>query len=231
MEALVGILESVGAVLAGVAGRLGIVLAAMAALAVPALLVWGLWRVAGWLRNRALGLRLTGGVLFRPGLLYADGHTWLKPERGGVRVGLDDLAQRILPWAVSVRLPKPGAALRAHEPAATISAGGREAVVRAPVDGTILSVNEAVALRPSLVKSDAYAGGWLFRMKPVSEKLGLHEGAEAEAWMASEGARLHGWLEGRLGMAAADGGELVDPVASHLAPEEWEALTAEFLGK
>jgi len=232
MEAFIGILESIGAFAAGIVGRLGIVLAAMAALLVPALLVWGLMRGVAWLRRRSQGLRLVGGVLYRPGLLYADGHTWVRRERGAARVGLDDLAQRILPWAVSVRLPRPGTALRAHEPAAVISAGGREAVVRAPLDGTVVAVNEGVVLSPSLVKSDGYAGGWLFRMKPESDALGaLRAGPAAEEWMASEGARLHRWLEGRLGLAAADGGELIDPVANYLAPEEWEALTAEFLGR
>jgi len=230
MEALVGILESLVIFAAGLVGRLGIVLAAMAALLVPALLVWGLMRGAAWLRRRSQGLRPVGGVLFRPGLLYADGHTWVRRERGAARVGLDDLAQRILPWVVSVRLPRPGAALRARDPAAVISAGGREAVVRAPIDGTVVAVNDAVALSPSLVKSDGYASGWLFRMKPAGDALGgLRSGTEAEAWMASEGARLHGWLEGRLGLAAADGGELLDPVTNYLAPEEWDALVREFL--
>lgn len=232
MESLFGILESVGAFAIGLVGRLGLVLAAMAIFLVPALLLWGALRGVASLRRRAQGLRLVGGIHFRPGLRYAEGHTWVKPEKGGARVGIDDLAQRILPWAVSVRLPKPGTALKAHEPAAVISAGGHEAVVRAPVDGTVLAVNGNVALNPSLVKSEGYGGGWLFLMKPASEALeGLRAGAEAESWMAAEGARLHRYLEGRLGLAAADGGELVDPVASHLAPEEWEDLTAEFLGR
>jgi len=232
MESLFGILESLGAFAVGLLGRLGVVLAAMALFLVPALLVWGGMLGVAWLRRRAQGLRLVGGIHFRPGLLYADGHTWVKREKGGARVGIDDLAQRILPWAVSVRLPRPGTALKAHEPAAVISAGGREAVVRAPVDGTVVAVNGDVALNPSLVKSEGYARGWLFLMRPAGEQLeALHGGSEAEQWMASEGARLHRYLEGRLGLAAADGGELVEPVASHLAPEEWADLTAEFLGR
>lgn len=232
MQSLYAILEAIGSFAVGLAGRLGIVLAAMALFLVPALLVWGGMRAVAALRRRAQGLRLVGGVHYRPGLRYAEGHTWVKTERRGARVGIDDLAQRILPWAVSVRLPRPGARLEAHEAAAVISAGGREAVVRAPVAGTVVAVNGDVALNPSLVKSAGYGSGWLFVMKPESDSLaGLHEGEEAERWMASEGARLHRYLEGRLGLAAADGGELVDPVASHLAPEEWEDLTAEFLGR
>lgn len=233
MDAIIGILEAAGVFLAGIAARLGIVVLAMGAILIPALVVLAGIRIAGWARRRAQGLRLAGGLRFRPGLLYAEGHTWVRRDRdrGGARVGVDDLAQRILPWAVSVRLPRPGTRLRAGEPAAVISAGGQEAVIGAPLDGTVTEVNGNVVLDPSLVKSDGYARGWLFAMAPASDRLdGLKGDAEAEAWLTAEGHRLHRWLETRLGIASADGGELVDPVASHLDPDEWRELTESFLG-
>lgn len=230
METIIGLLQWIGAFVGGVAARLGVVLAAMAVLLVPVLLVWGGMRLFAWARRRAQGLQLVGGLRYRPDVFYAEGHTWVRPGKRAARVGIDDLAQRILPWAVSVRLPRPGAVLQAHEPAAVISAGGEEAVIRAPLAGTVVAVNANVALDPSLVKSDGYAGGWLFSMVPADEKLGgLRSGGEAAAWLEQEGARLHRYLEGRLGMAAADGGELVDPVASHLTPQEWKELTGAFL--
>lgn len=230
MDAIIGILQNLGAFVGGIAARLGIVLLAMAAILVPALLVFGLLRGFGWARRRAQGLKLAGSVRFRPGLLYASGHTWVRRERGGARVGVDDLAQKILPWAVSVRLPKPGTALQAGAPAAVISAGGQEATIRAPIAGIVTSVNPDVVLDPSLVKSDAYARGWLFAMKPESDRLdGLRGEGEAQAWLAAESDRLDRWLETRLGIAAADGGELMDPVAAHLDPQAWKELTETFL--
>jgi glycine cleavage system H protein len=230
MDAIIGILQAIGTFAAGIAARLGFVLVAMAVILVPALLVWAGMRGVEWVRRRAQGLELTGGLRFRPGLLYASGHTWVRQEKGQARVGIDDLAQRILPWAVSVRLPKPGTHLRAGEPAAVISAGGQEAAIAAPMDGTVTAVNGEVALAPALVKSDNYARGWLFLMKPASDRLdGLCAGDVARDWMGTEGRRLHRWLETRLGIASADGGEIIDPVASHLAPEEWKALTDSFL--
>ncbi len=230
MTTIVGILQAIGIFAAGVAARLGFVLLAAAAILVPALLVWAGMRGVEWARRRAQGLQLTGGLRFRPGLLYAAGHTWVRPEKGLARVGIDDLAQRILPWAVSVRLPKPGTALHAGEPAAVISAGGQQAVIVAPLDGTVTAVNGDVVLAPALVKSDNYARGWLFAMKPASDRRdGLRGGEAARDWMGAEGNRLHRWLEGRLGIATADGGEIVDPVASHLSPDDWKALTETFL--
>jgi glycine cleavage system H protein len=230
MSAIVGILQYAASFVGGIAVRAGVVLLAMAALLVPALLLWGAFRGASWARRRAQGLELAGGLRFRPGLRYAPGHTWLRPEKGEVRVGVDDLVQRILPWAVSVRLPRPGTALRAGEPAAFISAGDREAVIAAPVDGTVTGVNGNLVLDPSLVKSDSYARGWLFQMKPASDRLpGVASEAEGKAWLAAEGERLHRWLAPRLGLAGADGGTLVDSIAAHLTPEEWNSLTAAFL--
>jgi glycine cleavage system H protein len=229
MSAIIGILEYAATLIGGIAARIGVVLLAMAAFAVPALLVWGGLRAVEWARRRAQGLELAGGLRFRPGLRYVPGHTWLRAEKGEVRVGVDDLVQRLLPWAVSVRLPKPGAALRAGEPAAVISAGDREAVIAAPVDGTVTGVNGNVVREPSLVKSDGYARGWLFRMAPASDRLPGKAEAEGKAWLAAEGDRLNRWLEPRLGFAAADGGTLADPVASHLSAEEWKSLTDAFL--
>lgn len=230
MDAIIGILQNLGAFVGGIAARLGIVLLAMAAILVPALLVFGILRGVAWARRRAQGLTLAGSVRFRPGLLYAPGHTWVRKERSLARVGVDDLAQKILPWAVAVRLPKPGTALVAGAPAAVISAGGQEAIIRAPITGTVTAVNANVVLDPSLVKSDAYARGWLFAMKPESDRLeGLRQDGEAQAWLAAEGDRLHRWLETRLGIASADGGELMDPVAAHLDPQAWKELTESFL--
>ena len=229
MSAIFQILEQVAVLVGGIAARVGVVLLAMAALLVPALLLWGGMRAIEWARRRGQGLELAGGLRFRPGLRYVPGHTWLREEKGELRVGVDDLVQRLLPWAVSVRLPMPGTALRAGDPAAFISAGDREALIAAPVDGTVTGVNGNVVREPSLVKSDGYASGWLFRMAPATDRLPGRAGADGKAWLAAEGERLNRWLEPRLGYAAADGGTLADPVASHLSADEWKSLTDAFL--
>jgi glycine cleavage system H lipoate-binding protein len=230
MDAVIAILQAIAAFAAGLAARLGFVLLAMALILVPALAVWGALRAVEWARRRAQGLELTGGLRFRPGLLYADGHTWVRPGKGAARIGIDDLARRILPWAVAVHLPRPGTSLRAGEPAAVISAGNQQAVITAPFDGTVTAVNGNTLLEPALVKTDNYARGWLFAMKPADDRFGgLRSGEEARRWLGAEGHRLYQWLEGRLGIAAADGGEIVDPVASYLAPADWKALTESFL--
>lgn len=226
----IGILEQVGIFLAGIAVRLGVVALAALALLLPAALLWAGFRGAAWARRRAQRRDQAGGLRFRPGLRYAPGHTWLCLQKGAVRVGVDDLVQGLLPWALTVRLPRTGAALRAGEPAAVLAAGDREAIVCAPVDGVVTAVNGDAVRDPSLVKADCYARGWLFQMKPAGGDLThlVADGA-ARAWLAAEAERLHRWLEPRLGLAAADGGALVGPVAPHLAPADWKALNEAFL--
>src|SRR5512138_2002850 len=166
MDAILGILETLGIFVAGLFARLGLVLAVLAVLALPFALWGGVRRGWEWARRRVAGLEPAGKLVFDPALHYAPGHTWIREDGRRVKVGIDDLAQKILPWAVSVRLPQPGAHVRAGATAAVISCGDREARIASPVDGTVTAVNGAVAHDPALVKKEAYQRGWLFAVEP-----------------------------------------------------------------
>ena len=104
MNAIVEILTGVGIFAAGLVARLGIVLALMVVLLVPVLAIAGAMKLGKSAGLRMAGYRNAGGLRFRNGLLYAPGHTWVASDGNRVRVGLDDLAQRILPWTVAVKL-------------------------------------------------------------------------------------------------------------------------------
>jgi len=92
-----------------------------------------------WVIRQALGLRRVAGVLFRPDLSYAPGHTWLHARKNGrgLDVGLDDLAQRLLTSVTAVELPTPGKVVRRGDPIAVLHGGGREVKIPAPVAGTV----------------------------------------------------------------------------------------------
>ncbi len=231
MTPIIETLASIGAIVAGLAARIGIVVLVMLALLAPVILAVaaarGIRFVGMWLR----GYRTAGGLRFRSGLLYAPGHTWIRPEGNRLRVGLDDLAQRLLPWAVAVELPGPGTRVKEGEPVARISAGEHQALVAAPVAGTVTTVNPSVAAEPTLVKSDSYGRGWLFAIEP--EDAGwrtLPAGEAARRWLAAESRRLARFYEHQLGFAAADGGELLAPPQALLGETQWKALTRAFLG-
>jgi glycine cleavage system H protein len=231
MMTLVGILQSVGVFVAGVAARFGIVIVMVLVVALPAFL---LAVVAHWVaarRDKALGLHPVRGILVRQGARYAPGHTWLAERRSGsLEIGLDDLAQRILPSVTAVELPRSGAAVRRGDVLATLHGGGRAVEIVAPVTGTVVGVNASVVRDPGLVKRDGYGKGWLVAVAPKGEDwTKLPAGKDAERWIGDESARFGRFLEERLGMAAADGGELVAPAPWLIGEDGWRALAAAFL--
>ena len=230
MNAIVEILRGVGIFAAGLIARVGIVLAVMLALMVPVLVLAGAVKLAKAVRLRLAGYRDAGGLKFRNGLLYAPGHTWVAAEGGRLKVGIDDLAQRILPWTVGVKLAKPGEQVAEGEPVARISCGDREACVASPVSGRVVQVNPEVLAEPTRIKSESYGRGWLVVIEPLERGWrSLPGGEAAQSWLASEGERLSRFYEEQLGFAAADGGELIGPPPALLSEPQWKALVKAFL--
>jgi glycine cleavage system H lipoate-binding protein len=228
---MIAILESVGVFLTGLAARLGIFFVMLAVLVVPALVAALVIRSIAARRDRALGLRRVAGLLFRPDVHYAPSHTWLRRRPGGaLEVGVDDLAERLLPSVTAVELPPPGTVVAKGDLLAVLHGGGRAITIPAPLAGTISGVNATALRDPSIVKRDGYGRGWLVVVTPADQSfVDLPQGDAAEGWLRRESARWNRFLEDRLGFAAADGGELVAPAPWLVGDESWKALTAEFL--
>jgi glycine cleavage system H lipoate-binding protein len=202
---------------------------------VPVLVVWGLVQAAEgavkWLRARRLGLVEIEGILFAASRRYAPTHAWLDERRGGnLRVGLDDLAGHLVDRVTAVDLPRIGSAVAAGRPVVTVFCGARTAVIPAAVTGTIVAVNERVGKHPSLLRSSPYEKGWLYTVRPASDAYrSLPTGYDAQAWFRGEEARLARFFEGELGLAAADGGELILPPSVLLSEEKWRQAVSSFL--
>lgn len=223
MTTITQILEALGSLVAGLAGRLGLFLLAGLLLALPALVLAMIWRTVER-RRRPLELALAARV--------APNHTWVEPRRGGkLRVGVDEIAQRILPSATAVELPRPGMVVHRGDPIAVIRAGRRAVRIGAPVDGTVAAVNGRVRGNPALVKDQPYGDGWLFALEPENEAWKeLPGGLDADAFLLSERRRLARFLEDELGIAAADGGHLVAPAPALLGDAGWRKVVGAFLG-
>jgi len=232
MQAIIETLQAIGVFLGGLVGRFGIFLFMLAVLVVPALLIAAAAHAVERRHRKALGLRSVAGVLFRPGARYAPGHTWLAARpSGSFAVGVDDIAQRLLPAITLVELARPGDEVKKGETIAQLHGGGRVVRIAAPMSGTIAGVNAAVIRDPTLVKRDGYGKGWLVALAARDESwMALPGGADAERWMCEESKRFARAVEARLGMAAADGGELIAPAPWLLGEEGWRNLAAEFLG-
>src|SRR5512135_1402251 len=225
-------LQLAGIFLAGLVVRALAFILVLAVCALPILAAWALWRSWQKLRDRRIGLVEIDGLELAEAHHYAPGHTWLaRRSRGTIRVGIDEIAGRLLHAPTGVSLPKPGTILAAGLPAVTVSCGGRTAAVNAPVSGTVVAVNPAVERDPSILEDSRYRKGWLFAMKPATASfLTLPSGEAARAWFKDETARFSRALETELGLLAADGGELVVEAPALLSEEKWQRLVSEFLG-
>jgi glycine cleavage system H lipoate-binding protein len=232
MTTLIDILQNAGIFLAGLFVRLLFFLVVLAAVLVPILIVFEAIQGLKALKRRRDGLEVIGGVKLLPRRLYAPGHTWLgRRLLGGLRVGLDDLAQRLFPNLSAVELPKPGRLLRKGEPAIYLRSEGREAFLPSPITGLVVAVNRAVERMPGLLNASPYGRGWLFAIRPASVSYRqLPTGPAASVWFRAEEDRLRHALESELGLAAADGGKLIEHPATLLPPDRWTAVVTSFLG-
>jgi glycine cleavage system H protein len=113
---------------------------------------------------------------------YARSHEWVRTEADGtVEVGISDHAQQALGDLVFVEVPEVGRSLKQGDACAVVESVKAASDVYAPVAGTVVAVNDALAQAPELVNQDPYGKGWIMRLKP-SEALASADLLDAEAY-------------------------------------------------
>jgi glycine cleavage system H protein len=119
-------------------------------------------------------------------LKYTKSHEWVRAEADGtITVGITEHAQDLLGDLVFIDLPDVGKEFVAEQEAVVVESVKAAADVYAPVTGTVIEVNSAVADAPESVNQDAYAA-WLFKMKPANIA-DLDALLDAAAYVASAG--------------------------------------------
>ena len=153
--------------------------------------------------------------------LYHRGHTWLKPQDDGtVTIGLDALADHLIGKPDSVRMLAPGDGLEVNQIAWRFKKNGHEIHVRAPLEGTILSVGGeygwTLTLRPRVDLKDARSLRHLLR------------GPEVHGWIVRELERLQLQLRPAGTQASlADGGVLVHGLMDAAPSSDWDTVIAD----
>lgn len=100
-------------------------------------------------------------------LLYTKEHEWLRREDdGSVTVGITEHAQASLGDLVYVELPEEGQELETDGEMAVVESVKAASDVYAPVAGSVIAVNEALADDPEQINSDPYGDGWIVRIQP-----------------------------------------------------------------
>lgn len=100
-------------------------------------------------------------------LKYAASHEWVKLEADGtVTVGISDHAQEALGDIVFLELPDAGREVSREEAIAVVESVKAASDIYAPISGTILARNDAIADTPEAINSAPY-DNWLFKIKPT----------------------------------------------------------------
>ena len=80
-------------------------------------------------------------------------------------MGITAYAAEALGDVVYVQVPEAGATVAAGDAVGEVESTKSVSDIFAPVGGEIVEVNQAVVDDPSLVNSDSYGEGWLFRVR------------------------------------------------------------------
>ena len=100
-------------------------------------------------------------------LYYAATHEWARLETdGSVTVGITEHAQQALGDVMYVELPPVGAVVLAAGFTGIVESVKAASDIYAPIGGTVLAVNEALADTPEQINEDPYGAGWFFRLQP-----------------------------------------------------------------
>ena len=98
----------------------------------------------------------------RDNLLYTKEHEWAKILNGNrVLVGVTDYAAKLLHEVVYVSLAGVNSEVKYMQSLGTVESVKAVSDIFSPISGTILKINEKLAMHPELVNSSPYDDGWL----------------------------------------------------------------------
>ena len=103
-------------------------------------------------------------------LLYTKEHEWLNDKKGETIIGITDFAQSQLGDIIFLELPDIGDKIIVGEPFGEVEAVKTVSELYAPVNGTVIEVNNDLEDSPDKVNQDCYGEGWIIKIK-LDEKI------------------------------------------------------------
>lgn len=95
---------------------------------------------------------------------FTEDHEWLDLDGDTATVGITEYAQSQLGDIVFVETPEAGKTVSKGDDAAVVESVKAASDVYAPVDGTVVEGNPALADNPALVNEDPEGEGWFFKL-------------------------------------------------------------------
>ena len=102
-------------------------------------------------------------------LIYTEEHEWVRVTEENAIVGITDFAQSQLGDIIFLELPDADDKIIAGEPFGEIEAVKTVSELYAPVDGTVIEVNNNLEDFPEKVNQDCYGDGWIIKIKPENK--------------------------------------------------------------
>lgn len=112
-------------------------------------------------------------------LRYSASHEWILVEGNTGLVGITDHAQAELTDIVFAEPPAIGKTVKAGDVAAVVESVKAASDIYAPVTGEVIERNEAIEADPSLLNTDPFGAGWIFKVRiaDVAELAALKDAA------------------------------------------------------
>ncbi len=98
-------------------------------------------------------------------LLYTEEHEWVTEKNGDTIIGITDFAQSQLGDIIFLELPDIGDKIIAGEPFGEVEAVKTVSELYAPVNGTVIEINNDLEDSPDKVNQDCYGEGWIIKIK------------------------------------------------------------------
>ena len=120
---------------------------------------------------------------FPTNLKYSKEHEWVRLEGNKAVVGITDFAQSQLGDVVFVELPTVGVAVVAGKRFSVVESVKAVSDIFAPVNGTVVEINDTLNDAPEKVNQDPYGQGWIAVLE-LTDAAGLTELMDSEAYAA-----------------------------------------------
>ena len=119
-------------------------------------------------------------------LHYTKDHEWVRVSGSDATVGITEYAASQLGDIVFVELPEAGRALTQSAAFGVVESVKAVSDLFAPMSGSVIETNDALAGSPELVNSEPYGAGWMVRLSvtDLSELDSLLDPAAYESLIA-----------------------------------------------
>jgi glycine cleavage system H protein len=158
-------------------------------------------------------------------------HTWAKITDDTVTIGVDEFTQKVLGRVQRLDIPKVGSYLRQGDVVWHLFHGKRALPQRAPIEGEVVEINDALFTEPNRINSSPYDDGWILKIKPTALRQNLKNllhGETARRWLETVRSQFVMRFTAEVGPVCQDGGELIEGAGELLSESEWQEVLNEY---